>query len=76
MASTTMWTNYSLLNAVVKNKYGFSLKSYVRVTNLLKSYDNDVKTKAQIFSLEDIKSFVENQDVDSPYWLLRKVSLH
>ena len=75
MASASIWTNYSLLNAVIKNKYGFNLKSYVRVTNLLKSYDNNVMTKAQVFSLEDIKSFVENQDVDSPYWLVRKVSL-
>ena len=64
-----------MLNAVVKNKYGFNLKKYVRVTNLLKSYDIDIKKKADVFSPEDIKSFVENKDVCSPYWLVRKVRM-
>ena len=75
LKSSTMWCTYSMLNAVVKNKYGFNLKKYVRVTNLLKSYDIDIKKKADVFSPEDIKSFVENKDVCSPYWLVRKVRM-
>ena len=49
-ASSTMWTQYSMLNAVVINKYGFNLKQFARVGTLLKSYDTDVKKKASIFT--------------------------
>ena len=49
MASSTSWTRYSMLNAVIKSKYGFNLKKYPRVTALLKSYDTDIKKKAMIF---------------------------
>ena len=75
LKSSSMWCTYSMLNAVIKNKYGFNLKYYVRVTNLLKSYDVDIKKKAEVFTPEDIKSFVENKDVCSPYWLVRKVRM-
>ena len=46
MASSTLWTRYSILNAVVKSKYGENLKQYPRVTALLKSYDTDIKKTA------------------------------
>ena len=52
VASSTAWTRYSILNAVVKAKYGVNLKQYVRVTALLKSYDTDVKKKAMCFEKE------------------------
>ena len=37
-ASSSLWTYYSMLNAVIKAKYGFNLKVYVRVASLIKSY--------------------------------------
>ena len=46
-----MWPNYAILNAVVKSKYGFNLKNYVRVTTLIKSFDTDVKCKVAVFIL-------------------------
>ena len=36
-ASSSMWTLYSMINGVFKEKYGFSLKQYPRLTTLLKS---------------------------------------
>jgi hypothetical protein len=37
-APTTIWSQYSRLNAVLKRKFGFSLKTYPSITDLLKSY--------------------------------------
>ena len=68
-----MWTTYSMLNSVVKSKYGFNLKNYVRVTSLIKSFDVDIKKKAEVFSTEDIDSFIQIKELVSPYWLVRKV---
>ena len=48
--SSSLWTKYSMVNSTMKAKYGFSMKDYHRVTNLLKSYDVDMKTKAAVFS--------------------------
>ncbi len=70
-----MWTYYSMLNGVVKSKYGYNLKSYPRVTALLKSMDTDVKKKAETFDKTDIDSFVFAKDRSTPYWLVRKVKL-
>jgi hypothetical protein len=37
-ATTTIWSNYSRINAVLKRKFGVSLKNYPSVTDLLKAY--------------------------------------
>jgi len=37
-ASTTIWSHYSRLNAVLKRKFGVSLKNYPSVTDLLKAF--------------------------------------
>ena len=71
-SSSSMWTTYSMVNSVVKGKYGRSLQEFPRVKNLLKSYDVDIKKKAKIFSKEDIQSFVTNECLSGPYWLVRK----
>ena len=71
-ASTTVWTTYSKLNSVCKAKYSKALQEYPRVTTLLKSYDTDVKRKAEIFDGEELDSFINNADYNSPYWLVRK----
>ena len=41
-ASSSLWTYYSMLNTVVKSKYGFNLKTYVRVATLIKSYQVNI----------------------------------
>jgi len=38
-ASSTLWTTYSLINAVIKAKYGERLQKYPRLTSLIKSFD-------------------------------------
>ena len=43
-ASSSLWTYYSMLNTVVKSKYGFNLKTYVRVATLIKSYQVNLVT--------------------------------
>ncbi len=55
LAPTTLWSTYSRVNACVKRLYGFSLKSYVRVTDVLKSYESGYKVKkASIFSPQEV----------------------
>ena len=73
-ASSSMWTIYSMLNSVIKSKYGFNLKSFPRVTTLIKSFDVDIKKKAAVFSKEDTNTFISSQELVTPYWLVRKVT--
>lgn len=72
-ASSTMWTTYSMLNGVIKGKYGIRLQDYPRLTSLLKSYDVDTKHKAAVFEPEDLGLFVNSSELSTPYWLVRKV---
>ena len=73
MSSSTMWTTYSMINSVVKGKYGQRLQNYPRLTTLLKSYDSDTKKKAAVFESEDLGLFVSSTELTTPYWLIRKV---
>ena len=70
-ASTTIWTTYSMINAVIKNKYSQKLQDYPRLTNLLKSYDVDTIKKAAVFSTDELRRFFE-MEIDDAYWLVRK----
>ena len=75
LASSSMWTFYSMINAIIKSKYGVNLKSYPRVTTLLKSFDTDIKQKAAVFSQEDIYAVISSMELMTPYWLVRKVQV-
>ena len=72
-ASSSLWTIYSMLNGVVKSKYGVNLKKYVRVTSLLKTFDTDVKKKAMTFAKEEFDQFLVLPKCGTPYWHVRKV---
>lgn len=74
-SSSTLWTIYSMLNSVVKGKYGERLQKYPRLTTLIKSYDIDSKNKAAVFESEDLEMFVQSPDLTTPYWLVRKVRM-
>lgn len=76
MSSSTIWTTYSILNSVVKAKYGKQLQIYPRLTLLLKSYNTDTKKKAAVFETEDLDLFVNSKELSTPYWLVRKVCLN
>jgi len=73
MASSSLWTMYSIVNSIIKAKYSFSLKKYPSVTTALRSMDGDVKKKTKTFTKLEFDMFVENQTICSPYWLVRKV---
>ncbi len=54
-APTTLWSTYSRVNACVKRLFGFSLKSFVRVTDVLKSYESGYKVKkASVFTPQEV----------------------
>ena len=72
MASSSLWTIYSMINSVSKGKYSFNLKLYCRVTILLKSFDVDIKRKANVFSTNNIQQFLLDADSTTPYWIVRK----
>ena len=44
-ASTSLWTIYSMLDSVFNAKYGFDKTDFPRVTNLIKTFNVDVKKK-------------------------------
>ena len=75
MASSSLWTMYSMVNSVTKVKYSLSLKAYPRITSVLKSMDVDCKKKAKTFNKQDFDKFIENKAILTPYWLVRKVNL-
>ena len=72
IASSSLWTFYTNLNSMTRNKYGFNLKEYVRVKSLIKSYQTDIKHKASIFSKEDLDCFLLDPSITTPYWGVRK----
>ena len=49
-----MWTTYSIVNAVVKGKYGKRLQKYPRLTTLLKSFNTDTKKKVAVVEFESL----------------------
>ena len=56
LAPTTLWSTYSRVNACVKRLFGFSLKNFVRVSDVLKSYESGYKVKkASIFTPQEVK---------------------
>jgi hypothetical protein len=73
-APTTLWSLYARINAVMKRLYGVSLNSYTRVGDVLKSYDSGhVVKKAGVFTPQQIEDFVSDPQLNSKYWLVRKV---
>ena len=72
--ASSIWTFY-WFNAIIKSKYGVNLKSYPRVTTLLKSFDTDIKQKAAVFTQEDIYAVISSMELMTPYWLVRKVQV-
>ena len=73
MASSSLWTYYSMLNSVVKGIYGKKLQTeFPRLTSFIKAYDTDIKKKAMCFEPEDIADFVRRDSISNPYWLVRK----
>ena len=54
LSSSTMWTTYSIVNAVVKGKYGKRLQNYPRMTTLLKSFNTDTKKKVAVVEFESL----------------------
>ena len=71
-ASTTIWTNFSMVNSVCKNKYSFDIKSLPRIVTLLKSFEGAPKKKAAIFTAEELRAFCEAPELEGGYWLVRK----
>ena len=53
-----MWTMYSFINSVMQRKYSVKLQEYPRLKIQLKSYDKDVKHKAEIFEEGKLKDFM------------------
>ena len=73
LSSSTLRKTYSIINAVVKGKYGERLQKHPRLTTLLKSFDTDTKKKVAVFEMEDLGVFVASQELTTLYWLVRKV---
>ena len=56
LASSTLWSTYSMLNHKFQLLFGKKLQTYYRVTMLLKSFEAGyVRKKAQVFTKDEIK---------------------
>ena len=72
-AGTTICTNYSLLNGVMKHKYSFNMREYPRISARMKVWmSEDVKKKAAVFTPAELKQFCESEDLKGGYWEVRK----
>ena len=71
MATSTLWTHYSMLNSVMKRKYGSKIQDFPRVTMLIKGFPEDLKHKALVLDEEDLKKFWSLK-MDTAYWEVRK----
>jgi hypothetical protein len=71
MAASTLWTHYSMLNSVMKRKYGSKIQDFPRVTMLIKGFPEDLKQKALILDEEDLKK-LWSLKMDTAYWEVRK----
>jgi hypothetical protein len=72
--ATSIWSQYSRLNGVLKRRFKLSLKEFPNVTNLLKSYEVGHRVKkASVFSPQQIEDMIVDPELTSRYWLVRKV---
>ena len=72
--ASSIWAIYSRLNAMFQLKHGDKLQIYPRVTQLLKSYEeNYQRSVASTFTKDQLSTFLENEELCTPYWITRKV---
>ena len=71
-ASTTIWTNFSMINSICKSKYSFDIKTHPRIMTMIKSFEGAPKKKAAIFTAEELRAFCEAPELDGAYWIVRK----
>jgi len=75
-ASSTLWSVYSIINHKVQIMYGQKLQTMPRLTIQLKSYEAGYKRKtSSIFSLSDIKIFLETAPNDNTFLHQKAVSV-
>ena len=58
-----------------KGNTGNAFKKFPRLTNLLKSFDTDIKRKAGVVEKGDLETFVGSPLLSTPYCLIRKVTI-
>ena len=64
-----------MINSTIKGKYGLFLKFFHRITSLLKSYETNIKHRAEIFYTTEVQMFLYNKAQSWDYWLVMKVVL-
>lgn len=78
LAASSIWTTYSMINTVVKNKYGQRLQQFPKLTLLLKHFSvevtpNATRKEAAVFEFDDLVQFIAGPQISTPYWVVRKV---
>jgi len=75
-ASSTLWSEYSMLNYKVQMMYGKKLQTLPRLTMQLKSYEAGYKRKtSMIFSLLDINKFLETAPNENYFLHMKAVAV-
>lgn len=70
----TLWSKWSMLNTMLRNKCGIRLDTYARLKGFVKMANKDYKPKqAPTFSLNQIKYFI--QEASDDIYLAVKVQL-
>jgi len=75
-ASSTLWTEYSMLNYKVKILYGQKLQMMPRLTMQLKSYEAGYQRKtSSIFTMSHINKFLESAPNDNSFLHKKAISV-
>lgn len=72
MKVSTLWTIYSRLNAVYLRTTGESLNKYPAIAGFIKNLPMQPKKKAKIFKPSEVADFLNDESLQSKYWLVRK----
>ena len=73
LKASTLWSIYSMLNAIHQREYGARLQNiFPRLTQLLKTYNSTYERKvASVFQKKDIDEYLSIKET-TPYVLVRK----
>ena len=72
LKASSIWSTYSMLNSLHQREYGEKLQQYPKITQLLKSYNNNYERKvASVFDKKSVDDYLSLPDA-SPFVLVRK----
>lgn len=73
--ATALWSVYWRLNSMHTRIFGAHLQKWPKLTMVLKGYQGDTLKKADIFTLQQLETFVADSSLSCGYWSVRKAAV-